>query len=94
MAHWIMIEMAKLSTEKRARIRKLLAEGLCIDCEHGVPSARGNCQACLSTLYAIKKYGDPIKAAKYENGKIRAGKLLPIYDKTFAAAKAKARSAS
>lgn len=94
MTHWVMIEMAKLSKEKRDRINRLLKQDLCIDCEHGIPSARGNCQACLGKLYSIKKYSDPIKAAKYESGKLRNGRLLPIYDKSFTLAKRAARSAS
>ena len=83
MAHWVMIEMAKLSKEKRDRIVRLTALDLCIDCECKKQAARGNCQACLNVLYSKKKYGDPMEAAEYENKKTRQGRLLPVYDKRF-----------
>lgn len=88
--HWVMIDMAKLSKEKRDRIGKLDAQGLCINCECKPQHSRKNCQSCLQVLYAKKKYGDPIKAAQYESSLIRQGRLMPIYDKSFVKRKVRA----
>lgn len=89
MAHWVMIEMAKLSKEKRARVERLLGQGLCCRCETRKEVARWECTVCLNELYNIKKFGDPIKAAKFEARLIREGKLGPTYDKTFTKIKVK-----
>ena len=98
MAHWVMIEMAKLSKEKRERVGSLLSQGLCCRCEKGKEVARWECSTCLAELYNMQKYGDPVKAAEFENKLIRQGKLAPRYDKTFSHLKVKrprpARSAS
>jgi hypothetical protein len=89
MVHWVMIDMAKLSKEKRERIERLLSQGLCCDCEKGKAHSRWDCQTCLDKLYAIQKYGDPIEAVKYEQAKIRQGKMAPRYDKTYSHLKVK-----
>ena len=83
MAHWVMIEMSKLSKEKRARVETLLAKGICCRCEKGKEHSRWECHSCLAELYNMQKYGDPMKAAEFENKLIRQGKLAPLYDKTF-----------
>lgn len=98
MAHWVMIEMAKLSKEKRDRNASLLSRGLCCRCEKGKEVARWECASCLAELYNKQKYGDPMEAAEFENKLIRKGHLAPAYDKTFSHLKIKrpkpARSAS
>ena len=83
MVHWVMIEMAKLSKEKRERNAALLAKGLCCRCEKRKATARWECAVCLGELYNKHKYGDPVEAAEFENKLIRQGKLASRYDKTF-----------
>lgn len=87
-----MLDMAKLSKEKRERIERLLKADLCICCESKQPRARGRCQTCLNLIYLPKRHGgDPVKVLKEEQKALRAGTLLPLYDKTFSALKALVR---
>ncbi len=83
--HWVMIEMAKLSKDKRERIERLLSQDLCICCECKKPRARGRCQSCLNLIYLPKRFGDMVKAAAAEAAAIRAGTLLALHDRTFKA---------
>ncbi len=83
MPHWIMLEMAKLSKEKRERIERLLSQNKCICCEKKPPRARGRCQTCLDLIYLPKRFGNMVEAIKLENKAVREGTMLGLYDKVF-----------